>query len=1196
MKKLLLLTFVFGVVVSCNDYEDDFANLNDKLNGISSQLDGIETAVEGIATIQLELLNINSAIEAVSSAIADLPTVADIANLESLINDAIQDIADLDASLAAKLTSLEGLINNGFSAVDVYLATIDGNLTDAQQEIANVLAELGDIDVELDAIDADNQAILLQLASMLTAMNDGFDDLSAENQQILLEVAAIQSDLSETLIQISALNALVTQIQSTIDTNDADVDAQLEAITDLIELLQADLTVLLESTTTVYNDNLFITNDAQLEYAMSLDDKVMVINGDVTIDTNFATGVNTKLANIDSVMTKMQIITKNVDITSTANLLADKLRSVGGNYKVAGSDIQDTSLETIAGNATYIYVSDSYAESNLVNVGGNLVITDNGSATVDFSSLVTLSGNFTINAGAGAAGELTDTDTVNLSSAINDAKLTDPLVITLTADKTNAFSVTTSTSYTVAGDTFDVVNVTLKGVIVSSTLEDVTGNVSVTADGLLTFAANNVGAAGDEVSVSLTSDGQDIDLNDVVASTFSLIDTGSANDQSTDFDYATMSATSFTYLSDTLNAAAADTNNNFDGGDWTVGTTTMSSLRNVNFTNSDAGCVNSSIAGDVSITTTGQGAGIVLTIGDMTGDLTLSSGHKVDVISTVSETTPATVNITGDVDVVAGTNANGGSNSNFNMIVKDCSVPATPANPTAGQYSGSVSGDVSFVSTTATPGDVTLRFSDVSGNLTAGSTKSVIFGGTSPTIEGDFTITAAAAGSAVTFNTATTVGGAISVDVDGTFNGTNFNASATRSGDMSIDAAEGISLPEFTSLGSSSDGTNATTYSTTLLSDGNIDVSTVTTISHDTNMTTTAGTIDMSSVATATGVVVAEAGSGAVDASSLATHDGTQLTLSAATGTVDATALVSSTGNIAINGLLVDTLNGNLPVLESFSNLSVWTEDVENMPSYVDGTNVTITLTDATTFSTTSITIADVTAPVLTSLILSAQATNFDLVSGDFTATGLSSIDITGAATLDTMTFTDVDSVTTLTTAGAVDTFVVSGMDGLTAINAGHTQGDEPVGSKLHILNNTALTSYTSNSNSMHEIRIEGNTALTALDLSSYLTGGAIADINTTANDLATVDFVLRVTGNGITGTFAQKDNVGNDTALDSAELSEVKLIALHLLSFTQAASVVVEADFVGLTSDVNAVDQYNSDTDFTDGINNEAEFTLLND
>ena len=1298
IKRLLLLTAIFGFAVSCNDYEDDFANLNDQLNGVNAKLDNIQTAVDGIAGVQLELLNINSALAAISSSIADLPTVDDITGIANLINSTSASLAaqmdDLDAdlqavaaSIIAQLDAMEDIIENGFLAVNTSLTAISANiqiidgeisviqttvdangnlisangtklidlasavsvvdgkivavdgklddilanltgqlsamLQDITAQFASVNSELDDIDttlasnqaealiwylntmtgigrveVDLAALNAQNVTILQQLAGMLTVVQNGFADasseLSATETAILAEITLVQQSLATTLLEIAGLETLVIAIQNSVDANDTSVDSQLAVINGLIQTLQSDLTTLLESTTTIYQGNLSITSQAQLDYAMELDDKVMVINGNVEVNSTFAASGTAALTNLNAVMDKFKTITGNVTITSTSNLTMNNLTSIGGNYQLTGVDISDA-VVTVGGNATYAYSSDSYDESALTNVGGDLVITDNGSAVVDFSGIVTLAGSFTINAGAGAAGELTDTDTINLSSVITDAKLSDPLVLTLTDDKTNALSVTTSTDFTVSGDTFDVAAVTLSGANISSTLEDITGNVSATATGALTFAANNVGAAGAAVSVSLTSDGQDIDVNDVVASTFALVDTGSADDQSTDFDYGSMTATSFTYISTTSNANAAVDSNDFDGGDWTVGTTSLTSLRNVNFTNSDTECSNASILGDFSVTTTGQGSAIVLTIGDLNGDLTVSGGNKVDVISTVSETTPATVNITGDIVVTAGTNPAGGNNSNFNMRVQDCSG-ANPANGSNGEYSGSVDGNVTFVSTTATPGDVTLRFSDVSGNVTAGATtKSVKFGGTTPTIAGDLTITAAATGSSVVFNTATTVGGTISVDIDGTFNGENFNASTTRTGNMSIDATEGISLDEFTSLGASSDGTSATTYTTVLVSEGDIDVQNVTTIAHDTNMTTTAGAINMSNVTDATGTVVAEAGSGSVDASSLATHDGTQITLSAPGGTVDATALASSTGNIALNGALINDANGdNLGALVSFSNLSVWTETEIYMPSYVDGTSDTISFTDATLFSTTSITIADVNATLLEDLILSAQAANFALTTGDFGATALTTIDITGAATLDTMTFTDVDTVTTLTTAGAVDTFVVSGMDGLTTITAGHTEGDEPVGSKLHILNNTALTSYTSNSNSMHEIRIEGNTSMTALDLSSYLDGGA-ADINTTANDLATVDFVLRVTGNGITGTFDPKDNVGNQTDIDSAELAEVKLIALHLLSFTQAASVIAEADFVGLTSDADAVDQYNSDTDFTDGINTSDEFSLLN-
>lgn len=1300
IKRLLLLTAIFGFAVSCNDYEDDFANLNDQLNGVNAKLDNIQTAVDGIAGVQLELLNINSALAAISSSIADLPTVDDITGIANLINSTSASLAaqmdDLDADLQAvaaniiaQLDAMEDIIENGFLAVNTSLTAISANiqiidgeisviqttvdangnlisangtklidlasavavvdgkivavdneldtllsnltgqlaamLTDITVQFATVNGELDNIDttlasnqaealiwylntmtgigrveVDLAALDAQNAAILQQLAGMLTVVQNGFAtqsaELSATETAILAEITLVQQSLATTLLEIAGLETLVIAIQNSVDANDTSVDSQLAVINGLIQTLQSDLTTLLESTTTIYQGDVTINNQAQLDYAMELDNKVMVVNGSITVNSTFASAGSTALTNLNAVMDKFKTVTGSVTITSTSDLTMTNLASIGGNYQVTGTDISDA-VVTVAGNATYAYsASVSYNEPTLANVGGDLVITDNGSAVVDFSGIAILDGSFTINAGAGAAGELTDTDTINLSSVITDAKLSDPLVLTLTADKTNALSVTTSTDFIVSGDTFDVAAVTLSGANISSTLEDISGNVSATASGTLTFAANNVGAAGAAVSVSLTSDGQDIDVNDVVASTFALVDAGSADDQSTDFDYGSMTATSFSYISDTSNTNAAVASNDFDGGDWTVGTTSLTSLRNVNFTNSDTECSNASIIGDFSVTTTGQGAAIVLTIGDLNGDLTVSSGNKVDVVSTVSETTPATVNITGDIVVTAGTNTAGGNNSNFNMRVKDCSDPVLPANATSGEYSGSVDGNVTFVSTTASPGDVTLRFSDVSGNVTTGATtKSVKFGGTTPTIAGDLTITAVATGSSALFNTATTVGGTISVDIDGTFNGANFNASTTRTGNMSIDATEGISLDEFTSLGASSDGTSATTYTTVLVSEGDIDVQFVTTIAHDTNMTTTAGAIDMSNVTDATGLIVAEAGSGSVDASSLATHDGTSITLSAASGTVDATALVSSTGNIALNGTLDDDGNGdNLGALVSFSNLNVWTETEIYMPSYVDGASDTISFADATLFSTTSITIADVNAANLEDLILSAQAANFALTTGDFGATALTTIDITGAATLDTMTFTDVDTVTTLTTAGAVDTFVVSGMDGLTTITAGHTEGDEPVGSKLHILNNTALTSYTSNSNSMHEIRIEGNTSMTALDLSSYLNGG-VADINTTANDLATVDFVLRVTGNGITGTFDPKDNVGNQTDIDSAELSEVKLIALHLLSFTQAASVIAEADFVGLTSDADAVDQYNSDTDFTDGINTSEEFSLLN-
>ena len=99
IKRLLLLTAIFGFAVSCNDYEDDFANLNDQLDGVDAKLDNIQSTVDGIADIQLELLNINSALAAIASSIGELPTVQDIANLSTLVSET-------SASLSAQMNDL----------------------------------------------------------------------------------------------------------------------------------------------------------------------------------------------------------------------------------------------------------------------------------------------------------------------------------------------------------------------------------------------------------------------------------------------------------------------------------------------------------------------------------------------------------------------------------------------------------------------------------------------------------------------------------------------------------------------------------------------------------------------------------------------------------------------------------------------------------------------------------------------------------------------------------------------------------------------------------------------------------------------------------------------------------------------------------------------------------------------------------
>ena len=1356
IKRLLLLTAILGFAVSCNDYEDDFANLNDQFNGVNAKLDNIQSAVDGIAGVQLELLNINSALAAISSSIADLPTVEDIAGLTALINSTSSSLAaqmsDLDsdlqavaASIIAELDAMEDIIENGFLAVNTSLtalganiqiiddeisvlqtgvldlasavAIVDGkivavdneldtllsNLTgqlaaqladitaqfatltgviDANQSAAliwylNTMAGIGRVEVDLDAINAQNVQILQQLAGMLTVVNAGFATQSAEltaaEAAILAEITLVQQSLATTLLEIAGLESLV---QSSID-GTGGVDDQLAVINALIVSLQSDLTTLLESTTTIYQGDLSITNQAELDYALELDDKVMVINGNVVINSTFATG--DALTSLNSVITKMTTVTGNVTVTSTSNLDMDSLNSVGGNYAVTGSDITDSALITVGGNATLAYATDAYNEPNLVNVGGTLRITDNGSATVDFSGVTTAGGFAVYDSGADAVTDvLTDTDTISLGSGIVDADIANAFTLNITADTSDAISIATSTSIVITGDTFDVGDVTISAAVVTSTLEDITGNISVTTPGALTFAANNLGVAASgagatavaasRITVALTSNGSNIDLNDVVASTFTISDTGTAASD-TDFLYNSMDATSFTYTSDTASAGGGAVNKFVTTGSatsaWTVGTTSMSSLRGVTFTllaDTDPGDTGGAthceqgivLTGNLSITTTGSGAGIDVDFGNMIGDLTLSAGGNMNVDSYVAAAT--TASIVGDSSIVSGTNsATGAANMNVNHRVIDCSTPGDTLADRTASYGVSTGNVTHIAGSVNDAGNLTYRAATNTGTYSAAAAGNMILGGGTDFTE-SFTVTSLKAGGTISFPAAATVAGAISVTGEGAFNGTRFSATATRTGDLAISANEGITLPEFTSLGASTAANgNAMTYFTTLATTtGALNISAVTDIAGPATISSTTGAIDARAlthidtpitVSSTTGAIdlravtivgtaavaavggnnpvaavdaipvntsvtstsgditltaltsvisndaTLNAGTGALAAASLASHTGTAIALG---GVMELQALASSTGSIALSGTISD--DHKLDVLATFDSM---TSSVPTMilPLYSSGTfDIT-----STALTAPSIALADLSADALVTLTLTAQASDIAIGAGDYAA--LATLAVTTNATgLDSIVLDAVDALASATLVGKADVLQVMNNTALTTLNPAGlaNKGDAATGSKVHIMNNdnAGFTTLETGTSRMHELKIVGNAALTTIDLTSYLTAGGAASDTVTAADLATVTFTLDITGNAIAGTLTPVDNAGQQTTgLVSAELAaEAKLIAAHLFGFTQG-TVVAQADFVGLQATANSEDQYNNDTDFSTaggGINTAAEWALL--
>ena len=359
----------------------------------------------------------------------------------------------------------------------------------------------------------------------------------------------------------------------------------------------------------------------------------------------------------------------------------------------------------------------------------------------------------------------------------------------------------------------------------------------------------------------------------------------------------------------------------------------------------------------------------------------------------------------------------------------------------------------------------------------------------------------------------------------------------------------------------------------------------------NTSVTSTSGDITLTALTSViSNDATLNAGTGALAAASLASHTGTAIALG---GVMELQALASSTGSIALSGTKISD-DDKLDVLATFVSM---TSSVPTMilPVYASGTfDIT-----STALTAPSIALADLSADALVTLTLTAQASDIAIGAGDYAALATLAV-TTAAAGLDSIVLDAVDVLASATLAGKADVLQVMNNTALTTLNPAGlaNKGAAATGSKVHIINNDALTAVETGTSKMHELKIMGNAALATIDLTSYLTAGGTASDTATAADLATVTFTLDITDNAITGTLSPVNNAGQQTTgLVSAELApEAKLIAAHLFGFTQG-TVVAQADFVGLQATPNSENQFSNTTDFSTaggGINTAAEWALM--
>jgi hypothetical protein len=358
--------------------------------------------------------------------------------------------------------------------------------------ITLVLASCKNYDDEFTALNESIAALQTQVAGFsslqasLTTLQSSVSTLQAAVNAIptdLVDLSGLEGDmaglsagLTTALANITALQADLNAIIAAVAANQlsiADAQASIDALAAALVTAQADIDELLAANN-VYDGNLTIASAAQLAFAVGLDDKVMIINGFLTIDTDglsaaAVAAVTSKILNVTGTVTAdnttdggvvdlsaLTAIGGNVAVTGTADVDFSSLTSVVGSYNINGFDITDDALTTVGGAVTLNY-DGGYSQPNLASAA-SLALTDYtttgttivGNLMVDFSGL-------TVTTPVTATTTFASATSVKISNAYSSIIAPDALTVDMLAANYTALTISATEAgsvITIAGTVY----------------------------------------------------------------------------------------------------------------------------------------------------------------------------------------------------------------------------------------------------------------------------------------------------------------------------------------------------------------------------------------------------------------------------------------------------------------------------------------------------------------------------------------------------------------------------------------------------------------------------------------------------------------------------------------------------------------------------------------------------------------------
>ena len=535
MKKSLLgFLALAGVLVGCQNYDDQFDALNQQILELQTELDGLTDIETDLAALVSDLSDLSDTVQDIednaltgndlNNALAGV--LSTLEQLRDRLSDLEQDVADIDVE----------------SQVASATADIDSEVADLNEEIERIEAALRDLLEASAVIDQDlnirNQA---ELAYAKTLFPSDVTINAIVRGSVTIEIGSALTD------SIAAVDALTDRIATVVRKTGAitfDIDNDASSVLSFDALTFIDGSAILDGKVDINNvatiaDNLTLTMTGTLMYPnlTSVDD-IRITSGAGVTEVNFAniTGV---AGDVYTGASAGQI--EFPDATSGVNLGTLAIPGtvdVGGPFTTTfdGAVTGNISATTIAagsvdfsGTAT---ATGAVAFQSIAGAASDTVIDTDGAITISgavVANVATLSGsalNITGNVSLTAASTFTSSNTTIGGNALGAALTADSTegTFVLTGNASSSLTVTahtraevggnvnaaatiTSSATTIGGDINAATTVTGNGGSLAFDGEEVNANLTATVD---TFTSPNV----DTIDAAAT-----LTLNDATAIT-----------------------------------------------------------------------------------------------------------------------------------------------------------------------------------------------------------------------------------------------------------------------------------------------------------------------------------------------------------------------------------------------------------------------------------------------------------------------------------------------------------------------------------------------------------------------------------------------------------------------------------------------------------------------------------------------------